>query len=174
MLRDPALAPMLEIEALVSREAELETEYALRDLPRVAPLLLKNEGAARVHLRFTRYDAGERRFAAAEGRISATLALTCQRCLEAVAVPVEAETRLMFVADEADAEAVPASHDAVVMSEGRVLLPALVEDELLLALPLIPAHPAESGCGPKGESKAQAPALGSQRPFAALRDLMKN
>ena len=99
------------------------------------------------------------------------IGLACQRCLEAVEVAVDAHGRLVFVESEEAAAGLPASHDPVTMSNGRVSLPDLVEEELLLALPLIPAHPDE-GCRqePQAEDSQAAP---TQRPFAGLRELMK-
>src|SRR5687767_10199945 len=168
------LAHLLEIEALVTREAELDAEFPLRDLPRIAASLLREDGTAQVHLRFHREQIGEHRYPAAEGRVTTTLALVCQRCLEAVDVAVDAHCQLVFVASEEAAAGLPASHDPVTMSNGRVSLPDLVEEELLLALPLIPAHPDET-CKEREEPQAEdSQAAPTQRPFAGLRELMKS
>src|SRR5688572_9862487 len=71
MSRDSAL----DIEALATRGAEVDAEFALRDLPRIAPSLLRPEGTARVHLRFHHEQIGEGRYPVAEGRVAAMLAL---------------------------------------------------------------------------------------------------
>lgn len=68
--------------------------------------------------------------------------LTCQRCLEPFATPVAFEREFRFVATEAQAQAEDeaAEEDVLVLSRDFNLL-ELVEDELLLALPLVPMHP---------------------------------
>ena len=79
--------------------------------------------------------------------------------------------------DEAAAAAVPATHDAIVMTEGRVALEELVEEQLLLAMPLVAMHADAAICrqrlavsASEGKVEPQEP---KQRPFAGLRDLMK-
>jgi len=69
------------------------------------------------------------------------IALVCQRCLGPVEVQVEVERDFLFVADEAlAAELDVDSEDDVLASSRNFDLQALVEDELLLALPLVPRH----------------------------------
>ena len=70
--------------------------------------------------------------------------LVCQRCLTPFTQQINAESRLVLVADEAQAEATEErlddeSIDVIVGSTAMDLL-ALVEDEALLSLPLSPRH----------------------------------
>lgn len=166
-----------EVDALVARAASLQIDCALRDLPRVAPLLTRDSGNATARFRFYRLVGEERAFDAAHCAVRALLTLTCQRCLAEVAVPVEAQAELAFVDDEASVVLVPESHDPVVTEAGRVLLAALVEEELLLALPIVPMHADPADCQPQPgieSSEADvAAAAPKQTPFAGLRDLMK-
>jgi uncharacterized metal-binding protein YceD (DUF177 family) len=56
-------------------------------------------------------------------------------------------------------------------------LAALVEDELLLALPIIPQHEAGEVCAlpaGEGESPDAADTAEMRRPFAGLKDLLKH
>ena len=71
----------------------------------------------------------------------ATLSLTCQRCLAPVDVAVQGDRSFRFVADEATAlaEDDESEEDLLVMSR-QFDLPALVEDEILMDLPLVPQH----------------------------------
>ena len=69
------------------------------------------------------------------------IALTCQRCLQPLAQAVEVRRSFRFVADEEAAARLDAETDDDVLATSRSLdLLALVEDELLLALPLVPRH----------------------------------
>ncbi len=69
------------------------------------------------------------------------LAQTCQRCLGPVVVPVVVEREFRFVATEeqAELEDEESEEDVLVLSRDFNLL-ELVEDELLMALPLVPKH----------------------------------
>lgn len=71
----------------------------------------------------------------------ATLPLVCQRCLHPVEVPVAVNRSFRFVADEATAAAEDdeAEEDLLALSQGFDLQ-ELVEDELLMELPVAPRH----------------------------------
>jgi uncharacterized protein len=75
--------------------------------------------------------------------LSAEVALpqTCQRCLGPVDVPVAFEREFRFVATEelAAVEDEESEEDVLVLSRDFNLL-ELVEDELLMALPVVPKH----------------------------------
>ena len=72
---------------------------------------------------------------------SVDLPMQCQRCLTPVMETVTAERSFRFVADEATAAALDdeAEEDILVISRDFDAL-ALVEDELILSLPLVPLH----------------------------------
>ncbi len=101
----------------------------------------------------------------------ALLPQTCQRCLGVYAQPVEVDRWFRFVADEATAEAEDddCEEDLLVMVPRFDLL-RLIEDELLMGLPLVPMH--ETCPGPvrlsAGEGDAGQEAGGAVHPFAAL------
>ena len=95
------------------------------------------------------------------------LSLICQRCLGPLDTPVEAQRSFLFVADEDTAAQLDADSEDDVLALTRALdLRALVEDELLLALPLVPRHEAcpEPLPRDRDEALAEPPA----NPFAAL------
>jgi uncharacterized protein len=69
------------------------------------------------------------------------LAMQCQRCLTPVLETLNAERDFLFVADEATAQAMDEDSDADVLVISRDFdALALVEDELILSLPLVPRH----------------------------------
>jgi uncharacterized protein len=70
-----------------------------------------------------------------------SIPLTCQRCMGAVATPLEMDQWYRFVANEdiAMAEDDQSEEDLLVMEPQFDLL-AVLEDELLMALPLVPMH----------------------------------
>jgi len=100
----------------------------------------------------------------------------CQRCLQPVALDLDVARALRFVGDEATAEALDAeSEDDVLAMPRRLDLHDLVEDELLLALPLVPLHdecpvslPMASGSELDQSADESAP-----KPFAVLAGLKR-
>lgn len=72
---------------------------------------------------------------------STTLALTCQRCMGSVDTAISVDQWYRFVATEeiAMAEDDQSDEDLLVMTPQFDLL-AVLEDELLMALPLVPMH----------------------------------
>lgn len=106
--------------------------------------------------------------------LRSSVQLTCQRCLGAVDVALEVGARFRFVDGEARAAQEDAESDEDVLALSRSLdLHALAEDELLLALPLVPRHEAcpEPLLAPAAEPAEDAPLEGG--PFAALAGLKR-
>lgn len=107
---------------------------------------------------------------------SVELPLTCQRCLEPVDEMLEVDRWFRFVDDEAAAEREDeeAEEDVLVL-DPAFDLQALVEDELLMALPLVPRHAVCTGevqmeaIGP-GFVEAEA---AKPNPFGALAELKR-
>lgn len=112
----------------------------------------------------------------------ARLPMTCQRCLEAVEEPLQVERRFLFVADEDQAAALDADAEDDVLALSRSFdLFELLEDELLMAAPLVPRHatcpvtlPTAVGDSDAAEA-TDAPAEAPTRPnpFAALATLRR-
>ena len=101
------------------------------------------------------------------------LPMTCQRCLEPVSVSLSADRWFRFVDDEATAELEDESAEEDVLAVDEALdLRELIEDELLLALPVVPMH---EQCPVNVKLSAADPAFQEaakpENPFAALEQL---
>ncbi len=73
--------------------------------------------------------------------VATSLPLTCQRCLGPVEVSLQFERAFRFVETEAQAELEDdASEEDVLVLSRDFDLAALIEDEVLMALPLVPRH----------------------------------
>ncbi|MES2944513.1 MAG: DUF177 domain-containing protein [Pseudomonadota bacterium] len=105
-----------------------------------------------------------------------TIPLTCQRCMATVSTPLEVDQWYRFVASEdiAMAEDDESEEDLLVMEPQFDLL-AVLEDELLMALPLVPMHEEcpEAPVLSAGDIDAGEPAGGGEKPnpFAVLAQL---
>ena len=87
-------------------------------------------------------------------------------------LPVHLQQRLGLIRDEADEAALPPEYEALLVPADGMLRPTeLVEDELILALPVVPVSPeaemVEREFAPTVEEVAKA------SPFAALVGLKK-
>jgi len=103
--------------------------------------------------------------------------LVCQRCLAPVQVPLEVDRWFRFAPDEATAALLDEEAEEDVLAVSRDFdLHALVEDELLMALPITPLHdecpqalPA-SAIDPEFEQAQE----GKPNPFAGLAKLRRD
>lgn len=108
-----------------------------------------------------------------EVRIRAGLPLVCQRSLKGFEFPVDIRQRLGLIRDEADEAALPPGYEPLLVAEdGKLVALELVEDELILAVPAVPAAPGTQAMqrewSASEEERAQA------NPFAALAGLKKD
>ncbi len=141
-------------------------------LPRLAEAVLGSDGPCRYELAFGRDPQGR---AVALGRVSMTLHLICQRCLGELAVPVDVPIALALVRVAAGADVLglaavddlPEELDPMPLGRDPIRPLDLVEDELLLAVPQIPLHPAQD-CRPARSQVAESPAARRDNPFAVL------
>jgi uncharacterized protein len=144
---------------------------ALAEMPRLRPLLASAGGEAHYVLRCGR-DADARSIVAVEVR--AALPLQCQRCMGEVLVEVEATASLALVAGPEEAARLAEGLDPLLVEDGRIELRTLVEDELILAIPVAPMHPAEVCAVDLAEvnvAPEQAPEADAEQqasPFAVL------
>lgn len=168
----------LDVAALAQRQALLAGCDALTDYPRLADLARAPEGPAGAPAEVAWQARGEHRrgsdgvsYPALHLRADARVALTCQRCLGEVQVPLQVDRHFLFAADEARAAALDETNEDDVLALERAFdLHALIEDELLLALPLVPRH---AHCPDEVPLSAQDPGFDAAmadkaQPFAAL------
>ena len=154
-------------------------------LPRLAEAL---SGPAELLTISAEFQTHPRSVGRAKGRITGLLPLTCQRSLQVFDWPLDVSFDWIMVRDEAEEERLLADADPVMLDDEQLLLHEAIEDEVLLALPLIPLAPdapmpsvpeasgaASKGKKPQGKTKAlrisDNPGLDDSRPnpFLALR-----
>lgn len=159
---------------MVSARRSFVGALPIAAMPRLGEVLASGEGEARYELDFGRDEFGT---AYLDVRVKAPLTLVCQRTLEPFVLPLTLESRLGLIKAEREEAALPPGCEPLLVSEdGRLSPTEVIEDELLLALPLVPVNPAASlppevtGAGAE-EDSAPGP---SDNPFAVLRELKKN
>lgn len=110
-------------------------------------------------------------------KVHATVPMQCQRCLGPVDVPLDIDREFRFVADEATAEALDdeCEEDLLVLSR-EFDLRQVIEDELLMELPVVPRHEECPTTVPLSSSDEDFEEANNQKPnpFAALASLRKD
>ncbi|MDG9728957.1 YceD family protein [Ignatzschineria sp. RMDPL8A] len=109
------------------------------------------------------------------GTIKATVHLICQRCLEPFAYPIVLDFRWIPVQSEYEADKIDEDEVVLIIEEDdpQELLYHL-EDEILLALPVIPYHDEETYCAGREFIKNQKVIEEERKfPFAGLADLLE-
>ncbi|MBD9378312.1 MULTISPECIES: YceD family protein [Pseudoxanthomonas] len=161
---------MLDAWRMVAARRSFEGRLPLSSMTRLQGLLNDTDGEARYTIEF---DQDALRVPYVELRIEAQLPLVCQRSLQRFLLPVSLVQRLGLVRDEADEAALPPDYEALLVPEDGMLHPAdLVEDELVLAVPVVPVNPESDAV--ERDWPAQEEELAKANPFAALASLKKN
>lgn len=192
----------VDVAALARAGARLEGEIPLAALERLRSAVIDDADGAAVNAVWSAV-AEQRAVTGGEPEVwlhleaRVPVRLECQRCLQAMAVPLTVDRRLRFVRGEAEAARLDEeSEDDVLELRPRHDLLALVEDELILALPLVPRHEAcplppaaagdAGGVAPPAPGRPRRPATASAgtadapdgaaaaaHPFAALAALRR-
>lgn len=97
----------------------------------------ESEGAVSVALRFSRIEA---RQVLVEGEISTTVVVTCQSCLEAMTLAISETVRTRLLSSFAELDSLLLEQDGIVVEPPLVSLVELLEDELILGLPMVARH----------------------------------
>lgn len=111
---------------------------ALCQMSRLLPLLDSDEGVVRFEIAFS---LDQERRPEVDIRIAAELPLLCQRSLQQYAEAVARHSVVSVVETLAEQDLLAENAEPVLVEEGRIALKQLVEDELLLAVPLVPRNP---------------------------------
>lgn len=154
---------------LVRQKRILAGTLELGRMPRLAPLLLSGEGRAEIEVEFGTDDMGVK---FARGEVITELPLICQRCLKPMQVPVRAPIALGFVTQQRDADAMPTHYDPLLIEHVPIPLLDIVEDELLLSLPIVATHaPGVCEAAVKTQEPEAMPVPERENPFAVLAQL---
>jgi uncharacterized protein len=130
---------------LARERGTLEGSVDAALLPRVADAVQGASAPIGWRIEGTRDALGRPALAIA---LDGDIVLECQRCLQAQTWPVHTRTTLVLARDDADLVRLDAdSDDEVVLAAAPLDPAALVEDELVLALPYAPRH-ADGECAP--------------------------
>jgi uncharacterized protein len=166
-------AHTIDLFEAIRLEQPLNGELTLEQMPRVASSVLAEHSVAHwVAQGDPEVKAGGARNLYLNLSFSAAYDVRCERCLGPVRVDLQEDRQFLVVKDEATAAKLDADaedYDVIAGSE-QFDLHALVEDEILMALPPVPMHddcerPASLADLPDDEVEEKP------NPFAALSQL---
>lgn len=161
----------LDALGLARAGALIEHEFPIAGFARLRDSLAESTGTARARMQFGLVG----QLPVVELVLDADIVMSCQRCLGAVRQKLASVSRLVFAPE--DTPELPGDYEAIGGDPRKLDFAALVEDEMLLGLPLIPRHETDEDCTPVGSglmAAGESQAGEMRRPFAGLKDLLKN
>jgi len=161
------LPDTIKPQSLIDTRGQLSGFSKLAAMERLSALLVNNDGIVEARLDFGRDRQGIKYV---KGSLKTELSLTCQRCLETVRYPVDVTLSVALLNSEDQAKELPDEYDPVILDSQLLSLTALIEDELILALPIVAMHP-ETECSNRVTTDTATERTEKQNPFAALAQL---
>lgn len=166
------LPVQIQVQKAVAKAMLLEGTLKLSGMSRLQQSLLSDKGEVNVQLEFGR---GQDKRAYVRGHFTTDLVMQCQRCMGKMTYHLDTDTALHLV--RADAE-IEEDTESVEITDGQLLLHEFIEDELILALPVVPMHESASECEQSQMllKYMEQPADSEQKenPFAVLKQLKPN
>lgn len=170
MSADPA--NHVNAKELAGRAAVVERSLQLSQLPGLVEAGALEGSNVQATLRFGNFEG----HTAVDLRLRGVLVLICQRCLKPCACALDESAQLAVV--ESGDEELLGGHEPLLGNPERLSLQALIEEQALLGMPLVPMHDESTPCGAAaGERElsgepAAARVEDKQTPFANLRLLL--
>lgn len=155
-------APVIDGLEYARSGARLSGDWQVKDFPRLKDALYASSGTLHYGLQGLPQEQGR---PALRLRVEGVLQLTCQRCLGPLEFALRSEALLLLFGHEAEIAVLDAEGPERIVAEREMSVLDLVEDEVLLAIPIAPRH--EQCSLREGDASAA-----QQRPFAGLRALM--
>jgi uncharacterized protein len=150
------------------KSLEIRDTIAVFDFSRLKDVLFSPDGEIQFVLSGGRDTQGHPEL---ELRVSGQLSLVCQRCLGAMAFELNTISRFLLVPDESRLPAPEDEREDVdyIVADTPIDVLTLIEDEMLLGLPLAPAHDDVNCSDALSAAKEQ-----KESPFKVLQGLKLN
>ena len=123
---------------LAQNGLKLEGQLPLAEMPRLAKSLHSNDGVVTVKMAF---DIDEIGTPYMHGEFKTSVSVICERCMQPMTLDLDVDCLLAMIIGERKSEGLAEQYDPWVLENSDpVLLSAIIEDELILSLPLVPRH----------------------------------
>lgn len=134
---------------MAERGVLLQGQLSLQQLSRLQDLLVNSTGEVQINWQLGIDDNG---FAYIRGNLDTVLPLRCQRCWGTMMYPLHLMVSLSPILGEASVKKLPEQYEPLVLTEDQVTVADVIEEEILLALPLAAKHEDE-GCASPSEPR---------------------
>ena len=136
-MRPGPLPESINFVEYLDNGASLQGFIPLSRFARFRNLLASEEGEIDVRLHFEEVESG---LAAVVGAASASVELFCQNCLDIMTLQVVIDVNTRLVKSDSELHSLAANIDGIVVDTPRLSLTELLEDDLILVLPMVPRH----------------------------------
>ena len=122
---------------LANQAGLIEGSLPIQYFHRFGEMLVVREGDVYLRLEFSKGNFGGTKVS---GSAVTEVRLICQSCMQQFSRQIACEIDLRLVSDDSKLERLPEIDDAIVAPDKVISVAELVEDELILAMPMIPRH----------------------------------
>ena len=149
-------------------------QIAAKELPRVAEAVSKNDaGSISVTMSFS---VSSLQFPMVQGTIEGSIVQTCQRCLQDAEVQIDQQFELLLINPQSQELASKEGYELFEYDGQFVSTLELIEDEVILAMPIVVKHEDISDCDPNvrkwlQQKKSTDVATKRSNPFESLKNL---
>jgi uncharacterized protein len=164
-----ALPESVDAWRMVQAQRSFQGRLPLAAMARLRDSLADRKGEVAYDIEFGKDEIG---VAHLRVRADATLPLTCQRTLEVFGLPVHVDAKLGLITREEEEAALPSNYEPLLTADGQISIADVIEDELILALPVVPLKPGVEDAPARVWRDAEESQEEPQRnPFAALKKM---
>jgi len=167
----------VDTRRVFQQDTEHRGSVDLERLPAFRGCLASERAAITANLHFGVDNTGYRLI---WGSVEADVELTCQRCLQPAPISLQDDVNLALVKDDQEAAALKPDLDPWICPDIKLQLAALIEEQLLLSLPIVYYHP-EGQCTRELDYTAGASVVDDEsgqpakdNPFAVLEQLKQS
>ena len=150
---------------------------SLERLPGFRNCLIDDEASIQIQLKFLIDESRQRLI---QGTLQALVHVSCQRCLQPLAIELADDIRLALIDNEDAIGTLNGSWDPWICADHKLELAGLVDEQLMLCMPIVNLHSA-GDCPARinYSTRANADSVGGARagdenPFAVLKALKEN
>ena len=134
----PAFPDLIDPWRMVQARRIFEGSLSLKDMPRLCEGLAECEGKIAYTIEFGTDSFG---IAFLDLHVEGDLPMTCQREFKAFPYAIRLDQRLGLIHNEADEAGLSEEYEALLVSDNQLRLHDVIEDELILALPVVALSP---------------------------------
>lgn len=170
---DAPVPNYVDMRNVFMQEGKIRGSIDLARLQRFRESLVNSHAEIYVELDFHLSESGQK---VITGLLRATVNVSCQRCLEPLAIQLSDDIRLAIVSREDDIADLDEGWDAWICPDIKLVLASFIEEQLLLCMPIVSMHNTKSCNEQSKYSTAPAKAHRAldrevkENPFSVLKD----